>query len=148
MDRTDFREALIQRLEATGVPAAELARRTGVSKSIIDKLRQRKIETTNVHDAILIARYFGEGVEEFCGLGCTDQGDPLGREIARLVEALPPHFCDVAVGQLKLLVLAAIGDEGRGVWRDGAFRRGDDTSERAGRARGWRGERPSRSAPL
>lgn len=42
MERTGFRESLNQRLEATGLTATELARRTGVSKAIIDKLRQRK----------------------------------------------------------------------------------------------------------
>ena len=62
-----FREALIQHMDAAGVGAAEVARRTGVSKPVIDKLRQRKAITTNVGDAVRLARYFGKSVEALMG---------------------------------------------------------------------------------
>ena len=51
LEKERFREALIERMNLTGVTAAELARRTGVSKPQIDKLRQRKSAVTNVYDA-------------------------------------------------------------------------------------------------
>lgn len=65
-EKTAFREALLRHMAETGVGAAALARATGVSKPQIDKLCQRKSETTNVADAIRLAGYFGKSVEDFC----------------------------------------------------------------------------------
>jgi plasmid maintenance system antidote protein VapI len=64
-----FREHLIAMMDASGTSAGELSRQTGVSKPLIDKLRQRKAITTNVNDAMRIAQYFGKTVEEFLGVG-------------------------------------------------------------------------------
>lgn len=38
--RTRFREAMIEHLDRAGMTSAELARRSGVPKTLIDKLRQ------------------------------------------------------------------------------------------------------------
>lgn len=69
IDKERFREALIERVRASGVTVADLARKTGVSKSQLDKLMQRRVVTTNVDDAATLARFFGATVEEFMGRG-------------------------------------------------------------------------------
>lgn len=63
-----FREAMIDWLDKTGVGATELSRRTGVSKALIDKLRQRRAISTNVEDAVRISACFGQSLEAFMGL--------------------------------------------------------------------------------
>lgn len=40
--RTRFREAMIEHLDRAGMTSAELAKRSGVPKTLIDKLRHRK----------------------------------------------------------------------------------------------------------
>lgn len=98
LDRTRFREALIERMDLTGVGATDLSRRTGVPKTQIDKLRQRKSETTNVNDAILLARAFGQTVEEFMGLrGRAEKTS----EINALMATLPPDVRDTLMAQIR-----------------------------------------------
>lgn len=72
--REQFREALIRRVQASGITITDLARRTGVSKPQLDKLMQRRVHATNVEDAAKLARFFGETVEDF--LGRTDGAAP------------------------------------------------------------------------
>lgn len=100
LEKERFREALIERMNLTGVTAAELARRTGVSKPQIDKLRQRKSAVTNVYDAILIARFFGQPLEEFMGVA---KKSAKHQEILDLLAAMPPEVKDMLVLQIKAL---------------------------------------------
>ena len=99
-EKDTFREALIERMELTGTSAAELSRRTGVSKPLIDKLRQRKSELTNIYDAVLIARFFGQPVDEFMGIA---KRAAKHQEILALLAALPPDTKDMLVLQIKAL---------------------------------------------
>lgn len=71
-DKERFREALIARVHAYGISVSELARKTGVSKSQLDKLMQRRVVSTNVDDAATLARFFGSTVEEFMGSAVPD----------------------------------------------------------------------------
>lgn len=71
IDRERFREALIARVHASGISVSELARKTGISKSQLDKLMQRRVITTNVDDATKLAKFFGETVEDFMRMGET-----------------------------------------------------------------------------
>jgi len=103
LDKERFREALIERMDLTRVTAAELARRTGVSKPLIDKLRQRKSEVTNVYDAILIARFFGQNVEDFMGVA---RKASKHQEILDILATLPPDTRDMLVLQIKALATA------------------------------------------
>ena len=103
MKRTDFREALVARLECTGVTSSYLALRTGVSKGIIDKLRQRRIETTNVHDAMLIADFFGQSVEGFCGSRTIAQRASLASRIGQEAASLPVDLQHFMLAQMRLL---------------------------------------------
>lgn len=96
-------------MDVTGVTAAELARATGVSKSQIDKLRQRKVEATNVHDAMLIARYFGQTVEEFCGM--TRKKDKAV-EIYDAMSQLTPEHREIILAQIRAVAALQRRDDG------------------------------------
>lgn len=103
MKRIDFREALVARLELTGTTSSHLALRTGVSKGIIDKLRQRRIETTNVHDAMLIADFFGQSVEGFCGSKTSGHRTSMAARIGQEAAALPVDLQHFMLAQMRLL---------------------------------------------
>lgn len=96
-----FREALIEKMDMVGITAAELSRRTGVSKAQIDKLRQRKTEVTNVNDAIRLALFFGQPIEDFMGL--TKRGTKQ-QEIIEKLGLLPPEVRDVFVVSINAMV--------------------------------------------
>ena len=100
LDKTRFRESLIERMDLVGISAAELSRRTGVSKAQIDKLRQRKSEVTNVYDALLIARFFGQTIEEFMGIS---KKSAKHQEIIDILAMLPPDLKDSMIVQIKAL---------------------------------------------
>ena len=104
IDKTRFREALIARMELTGIGATDLARRTGISKPQIDKLHQRKVETTNVHDALIIARFFGQSLEDFMGMA---KKSAKNQELADILATLPPDDRDLLAIQIKALAAAA-----------------------------------------
>jgi plasmid maintenance system antidote protein VapI len=90
-EKTAFREALLHHMAETGVGAAALARATGVSKPQIDKLCQRKSETTNVADAIRLSAYFGKSVEEFCRTTAEKTKDPAMNSPAPAPQAAADH---------------------------------------------------------
>lgn len=100
LEKERFREALIERMELTGISAAELSRRTGVSKPQIDKLRQRRSAVTNVYDAILIARYFGQPLEEFMGISKRHSKQ---QEILDLLAVMPPEVREIMMLQIRAL---------------------------------------------
>lgn len=104
-DRLRFREALIARLDMTGLTAADLSRRTGVSKGTIDKLRQRRVEVTNVADAIKIARYFHQSVEDFCGY---PQRSGKIDELIALAALLPADFRSAVIDHIKAIIALRI----------------------------------------
>jgi predicted XRE-type DNA-binding protein len=72
-----------------------------VSKSQFDKLRQRKTEATNVNDAIRLARFFGNTIEDFMGL--TNRGAKQ-QEIIEKLGVLPPEVRDVLIVSINALV--------------------------------------------
>ena len=73
-----FRETLIRLMDTKRVTAAELSRKTGISKGTIDKLRQRKVDVTNAFDAMKIAMFFGMSVEQLFQLA-PNQPDSAGQ---------------------------------------------------------------------
>lgn len=97
-DNRTFREELIREIDASGVTSREVAEATGVSKAIIDKLRQRRIESTSVEAAARLARYFGRSVEEMAGLSI---GNPEIADIVRLFVRLTPDERELVRAQLK-----------------------------------------------
>lgn len=105
-DKERFREALITRVHASGFSVSELSRRTGVSKSQLDKLMQRRVVTTNVDDATTLARFFGETVEDFMGSGSyrAEPSGPLSR-IRALVEQLSEAEQEMLEAQIAGLLV-------------------------------------------
>ena len=65
MSKMLFKDALIRHLEESGLSVAEIARRSGVGKGQLDKLRQGKSKSTNVDDAARIAVSFGMTLDDF-----------------------------------------------------------------------------------
>ena len=104
-DREKFREALIRRVHASGISVSELSRRTGVSKSQLDKLMQRRVTTTNVDDAAKLVQFFGETLESFLGVAPPDaaHGDAVSR-IRLLVGQLSPAEQEMLEAQIAGLV--------------------------------------------
>jgi transcriptional regulator with XRE-family HTH domain len=67
MKKDSFREAFIRLVAENDCSIAEIARRTRISKYLLNALHQRKTEVPNVHDAVILARFFGTTVEEMVG---------------------------------------------------------------------------------
>lgn len=60
-----FRSALLIAIERENISIAEVARRSGVSKDQLNKLKQRESAKTNVDDANKIAKSFGKTLDHF-----------------------------------------------------------------------------------
>ena len=82
-----FSQALIEHLENTGVRVTEIAAATGVHKDALYKLKYGKTRNMSVDDAIKVAAFFGETVEEFMGIGPGALRDTLMDQIAQLSES-------------------------------------------------------------
>ncbi len=81
-----FRDALLQGLQEKKVSVAEVARVTGVSKDQLHKIKQGKSRSTNVDDAVKIADYFGQSLDQFL----SDSDIEQDAEIAELLMQLEP----------------------------------------------------------
>ena len=67
-----FREALINKLEQTGTPLKQVAEGSGVSYEQLKKLKQVEGRETNVKDALKVAAFFDQSLEDFL-LGEVDE---------------------------------------------------------------------------
>lgn len=65
--RQKFRTALLAAVDRTGDSLSKVSRATGVSYEQLKKLKQREDARTNVDDAVLVANYFGQSLDEFLG---------------------------------------------------------------------------------
>ena len=79
-----FRESLIRHKQIYNYSTAQIARETGVPKTTLDALLQRKTIAPNVHDAVKIAAYFGKSVEEFESGETSKQDGRLRALVSRL----------------------------------------------------------------
>jgi len=84
--RKNFREAFIEHLERTGAKVTEIAAATGINKDSLYALKRGTTMNMNVRDAILVAKFFGESVEEFMGMGRAALRDSLLEQISQLSE--------------------------------------------------------------
>jgi ribonucleoside-diphosphate reductase alpha chain len=62
-----FNEAFEKHLSASGKKLADVARESGVSRDVLNKLRSRENASTSVENAIRIAQAFGSSLEDFLG---------------------------------------------------------------------------------
>lgn len=82
-----FRQAFLKALEESGFSVAEVARRSGVSKDQLNKLKQRDTAKTNVDDALKVAAVFGVTLEEFV----NDQSVKEAADLSELLNQLAPE---------------------------------------------------------
>ncbi|KPU84222.1 hypothetical protein JI58_05125 [Marinosulfonomonas sp. PRT-SC04] len=74
-----FREALLEKLDETGISLKQVADGAGVSYEQLKKLKQIKSRTTNVEDAMRVAHFFGLTLEELmAGQEASDQAEIVG----------------------------------------------------------------------
>jgi plasmid maintenance system antidote protein VapI len=90
----DFQIALKWHMERYDTKVVDLARDTGVTRDVINKLLRRENASTDVENAILIAAYYGKSVNEFITLRDADETsqtrallDLLSPEARRLLDA-------------------------------------------------------------
>lgn len=96
-----FRESFIRHVQAYGVSIPEVARATGVSKHMLHALHQRKTVVPNVHDATLVAKFFGKTIEEFMEIpGAGKVQDRL----PSLISQLDPSEREVLEAQIDVLL--------------------------------------------
>lgn len=100
MDK-DFGTALSWHIKEHGTAVAELARTSGVSRDIINKLLGKgrgvtSTPSTAVENAILLAAYYGKTVEQF--INCDD-GQSVAR-LNRLAEMLEPAEAEMLEAQV------------------------------------------------
>lgn len=81
-----FREAFLEALQLTQWSVAEVARRAGVSKDQLDKLKQRENARTNVDDARAVANAFGYTIDEFLDDQLADDRNEAARLWRQLSE--------------------------------------------------------------
>lgn len=81
-----FREAFLDKVEQENLKIAVIARDAGVSKDMLNKFKQGRTQSINVDDAILVARYFGQTVNEFIGEDRPTLDDQLAQRLAKLSE--------------------------------------------------------------
>lgn len=95
----NFRDAFLAALNETGLTVAEVARRAGVSKDQLNKLKQREAAKTNVDDAKRVAAAFGSTLDEF-----LDGQEPLAQsELIGLLSQLGPQERDFLLKSARAL---------------------------------------------
>ena len=82
--RKTFSDAFIDHLQQHDVQVTTIAEATGVKKDALYKVKQGKTQNMSVDDAVRVAAYFGETVEEFMGLSEPRLDDALIRRIEGL----------------------------------------------------------------
>lgn len=83
----NFSEAFNAHLEKRKVAVTAIAKGSGVSKESLYSLKYGKTLNMSVDDAIRVAAYFGETVEEFMGL----TGPRVDDALIRRIEGLSPR---------------------------------------------------------
>ena len=106
MKRT-FRDSLLIAIENSGKSLKSVADATGVSYEQLKKLKQNKSKSTNVDDAIKIAAFFGQTLDEF--IACD--GASVEIEIAGLLSKLTPSERDFLLNAAKAQIAARDPDK-------------------------------------
>lgn len=97
-----FREALLEKLNETGISLKQVAEGSGVSYEQLKKLKQIESRTTNVEDAIKVAHFFRLTLEELiAGQEASGQA-----EIADLLSSLSPEARNFLITAAKAQLAA------------------------------------------
>ncbi|MFY0619305.1 hypothetical protein [Shimia sp.] len=93
----NFRAALLEKLDETGIPLKKVAEGSGVSYEQLKKLKQIPTRTTNVEDGMAVARFFGLTLEDFIdGEKASDRAD-----LIRVLDQLSPSAIQVLTATAK-----------------------------------------------
>jgi len=92
-----FKDALLKRVEQSNVSLKSVADGAGVSYEQLKKLKQNKSQSTNVDDALKIARHFGMTLDGFL----EDETAALRSEIASLWDQLSQEERDFLMRSAK-----------------------------------------------
>lgn len=120
-----FSDAFNEHLASTGAKVTDIAGKSGVKPDALYSLKYGKSRNMNVEDAIRVAQYFGETVEQFMGLAPGQVRDTLVEQIAQL-SPREQKLLEVSLAS----ILAAPGGEETEATPDKA------TAEPPGRAKG------------
>jgi plasmid maintenance system antidote protein VapI len=82
--RKTFSEALVDHLTKHGTRVTDIARATGVSKEALYSLKYGKTQNMTVDDAVKVAAFFDETVEEFMGLSSAQVRDSFYQRLSQL----------------------------------------------------------------
>lgn len=96
----NFRNAFLDALEASGLSVAEVARRSGVSKDQLNKLKQRETAKTNVDDARKVAEVFGKTLDDFIEGSITSEDIELADILAQLEPSERQFLLNAAKAQI------------------------------------------------
>ena len=91
-----FRKALLDALEQTNTKLAAVARATGVSYEQLKKVNQREDASTNVDDAVKVAHFFGQSLDEFLGDTTIEDRSELLDLYSQLSSSEQKFLLDVA----------------------------------------------------
>lgn len=100
LEKERFRESLIAHRERHGISTAYLAKKTGVAKTTLDKLVQRKVVGTNYYDAMRIAKFFGKSLEDFV----DGKPDDSRSNLNMLINSLAPEEREIVEAQIEGIV--------------------------------------------
>ena len=72
-----FREALVWHMDREQTKIVDLAKASGVTRDVINKLLARPQASTTPENALLIAAYYGKNVNQFMNLETVDRAQTL-----------------------------------------------------------------------
>lgn len=95
-----FRQALLWHMQHHGTPVADLVDGTGVSRSVINKLRTREGSSTTAENGLLIAAYYGKTLNDFVAMKETSEADRFNA----LLDLLTPEERRLLQAQIRGLL--------------------------------------------
>jgi transcriptional regulator with XRE-family HTH domain len=93
----EFRNAFLWHLDRYGTKLSELVAATGVSRDALNKLKARSPASTSAENALAIAAFYGEKLEEF--IRCEEPGHE--RPAKALVDLLRPDEERLIAAQIQ-----------------------------------------------
>ena len=94
---SDFRNALLWHMDRHKTKISDLVKATGISRDVINKLKSRENSSTTVENALLIASFYGETLEQFFQCETTKSENVL----SSLAQMLRPEEVEMLEAQVR-----------------------------------------------
>lgn len=118
-----FREALEIALSQPGAPSLRsVAMGSGVSYDQLLKIRKRPTARTNAEDAVRVAQFFGQDLNEFLEAPASTQAHPTMEKFSRLPEDLQENVNAYMDGMIATLDNDAMNDAALSLSSDPRYR--------------------------